>query len=60
MDRTSLDWAMGRSCDTCPRQDNIKLQLKDIVSNCMVLGDKRKHLACIITLRWVQDYIVQG
>ena len=29
--------------------------MKDIVSNCMVLGDKRKHLACILTLRTVLD-----
>ena len=26
-------------------------QLKTIVSNVMVIGDKRKHLAAIVTLR---------
>ena len=38
-----------------PIEDMIKVQMKDIVSNCMVLGDKRKHLACILTLRTVLD-----
>ena len=34
-------------------EDMNKVQMKDIASNCMVIGDKRKHLACIITLRTV-------
>lgn len=38
-----------------PIEEMIKVQMKDIVSNCMVLGDKRKHLACILTLRTVPD-----
>jgi len=45
----------GENVAPVPIEDMIKLQLKDIISNCMVLGDKRKHLACIITLRTVLD-----
>ena len=45
----------GENVAPVPIEDNIKLQMKDIVSNCMVLGDQRKHLACIITLRTVLD-----
>jgi len=45
----------GENVAPVPIEDNIKLQMKDIVSNCMVLGDKRKHLACILTLRTVLD-----
>merc|ERR1712142_1247086 len=45
----------GENVAPVPLEDMIKLQLKDIISNCMVLGDKRKHLACIITLRTVLD-----
>jgi long-chain-fatty-acid--CoA ligase ACSBG len=45
----------GENVAPVPIEDMIKVQMKDIVSNCMVLGDKRKHLACIITLRTVLD-----
>lgn len=45
----------GENVAPVPIEDAIKLQLKDIVSNCMVLGDKRKHLACILTLRTKLD-----
>merc|ERR1711936_1374887 len=44
-----------------PRSTSIKkgrfylLPRAQAVSNCMVLGDQRKHLACIITLRTVLD-----
>ena len=43
----------GENIAPIPIEDMIKVQMKDIVSNCMVIGDKRKHLACIITLRTV-------
>ena len=45
----------GENVAPVPIEDMIKVQMKDIVSNCMVLGDKRKHLACILTLRTVLD-----
>jgi long-chain-fatty-acid--CoA ligase ACSBG len=45
----------GENVAPVPIEDVIKVQLKDIVSQVMVLGDKRKHLACILTLRTVLD-----
>jgi len=45
----------GENVAPVPIEDAIKLQLKEIISNCMVIGDKRKHLACILTLRTVLD-----
>jgi long-chain-fatty-acid--CoA ligase ACSBG len=45
----------GENVAPVPIEDMIKVQMKEIVSNVMVLGDKRKHLACIITLRTVLD-----
>jgi long-chain-fatty-acid--CoA ligase ACSBG len=45
----------GENVAPVPIEDMIKVQMKEIVSNCMVLGDKRKHLACILTLRTVLD-----
>jgi len=45
----------GENIAPVPIEDMIKGQLKDVVSNCMVLGDKRKHLACILTLRTKLD-----
>ena len=43
----------GENIAPIPIEDMIKVQMKDIAYNCMVIGDKRKHLACIITLRTV-------
>jgi len=45
----------GENVAPVPIEDMLKVQMKDIVSNCMVLGDKRKHLAVILTLRTVLD-----
>jgi len=45
----------GENVAPVPIEDMLKVQMKTIVSNCMVLGDKRKHLACILTLRTVLD-----
>lgn len=45
----------GENVAPVPIEDAIKVQLKEIISNCMVIGDKRKHLACILTLRTVLD-----
>merc|ERR1712111_221057 len=36
-------------------EDQIKEVLKDYIANCLVIGDKRKHLAAILTLRTVLD-----
>jgi len=45
----------GENVAPVPIEDAIKAQMKDIISNVMVVGDKRKHLACIITLKCVED-----
>ena len=34
-----------------PREDDLKSELVGIVSHLMVVGDKRKHLAVIITVK---------
>jgi len=47
--------AGGENVAPVPIEDAIKLQLKDLVSNCMVVGDKKKHLACILTLKTKLD-----
>jgi len=45
----------GENVAPVPIEDMLKVQMKDLVANCMVLGDKRKHLACILTFRTVLD-----
>jgi len=45
----------GENVAPIPIEDAIKAQLKDLISNVMVLGDKRKHLAAIVTLRTQLD-----
>lgn len=45
----------GENVAPIPIEDAIKAQMLDIISNVMVLGDKRKHLACIVTLRTKLD-----
>jgi len=47
--------AGGENVAPVPIEDAIKLQLKDVISNCMVVGDKKKHLACILTLKTKLD-----
>ena len=45
----------GENIAPVPIEDAIKEVLKDYFANCLVIGDKRKHLACILTLRTVLD-----
>merc|ERR1712200_107664 len=45
----------GENVAPIPIEDAIKAQMKDVISNVMVLGDKRKHLAAIVTLRTQLD-----
>jgi len=47
--------AGGENIAPVPIEDQIKEVLKDYIANCLVIGDKRKHLACILTLRTVLD-----
>ena len=45
-------------------EDNIKKMLPGVVGNVMVVGDRRKYLTCLLTLRYlsieVQYYFVTG
>jgi len=45
----------GENVAPVPIEDALKVQMQEFVSNVMVLGDKRKHLACIITLKTELD-----
>lgn len=45
----------GENVAPIPIEEAIKNQMPKILSNVMVLGDKRKHLACIVTLRTELD-----
>ena len=38
-----------------PIENNISSELSEIVSNVMVVGDKRKYLTCLITLKCKMD-----
>ena len=42
-----------------PIEDDIKSELLEIVSHVMVIGDKRKHLSVILTLKTVLDEMNQ-
>ena len=43
--------AGGENIAPIPIEKNIKNELSDIVSYAIVIGDKRKHLSCLITLK---------
>ena len=45
----------GKNIAPYPIEEKIKSLLPDLVSNCMVVGDKQKHLALLITVRAVVD-----
>merc|ERR1712008_327808 len=45
----------GKNIAPYPIEDRIKSELADFVSNCVVVGDKQKHLACLITIKAVPD-----
>jgi len=47
--------AGGENVAPIPIEDAIKAEMKEIISNVMVVGDKRKHLAAIVTLRTQMD-----
>ena len=47
--------AGGENIAPVPIEDNLKSELVEIVSQIMVVGDKKKHLAVIITLKTVLD-----
>ena len=45
----------GKNIAPYPIEEKIKGELADFVSNCVVVGDKQKHLACLLTVRAVLD-----
>jgi len=49
----------GKNIAPYPIEEKIKAELNDFVSNCVVVGDKQKHLACLITVRAVHDPLTQ-
>ena len=47
--------AGGENISPIAIEDNIRHELPDVVSNVMAVGDRRKHLTCLITLKVVVD-----
>jgi len=45
----------GKNIAPYPIEEKIKALLPDLVSNCMLVGDKQKHLALLITVKAVID-----
>ena len=43
--------AGGENIPPVPIEDNIKAELSDVISNCMLIGDKRKYLVVLVTLK---------
>lgn len=47
--------AGGKNVAPIPIEDSIKAELKDVVSNAVVVGEKKKYLTCLVTLRVTVD-----
>jgi len=47
--------AGGENIAPVPIENNISSELSEIVSNVMVVGDKKKYLTCLITLKCKMD-----
>jgi long-chain-fatty-acid--CoA ligase ACSBG len=47
--------AGGKNVGPAPIEDRIKALLCDVVSNVVVIGDRRKFLSCLMTLKVTQD-----
>jgi len=45
----------GKNIAAYPIETRIKTELSQFVSNCVVVGDKQKHLSCLLTVRAVAD-----
>jgi long-chain-fatty-acid--CoA ligase ACSBG len=47
--------AGGENIAPVPIEDNLKIELPQLISNCMVVGDKRKYLTVLVTLKTIVD-----
>ncbi len=60
--------AGGENIAPIPIEDRVKSELSDVVSNCMLVGDKKKYLVLLVTLKSMinldtqvpQDELTQG
>ncbi len=43
--------AGGKNVAPVPIEDRIKASLRDVISNVVVIGDRRKFLSCLLTLK---------
>lgn len=45
----------GKNIAPVPVEDEVKRELPDVVSNVVVIGDGKKYLTCLLTLKVVVD-----